>query len=229
MGQVPRDDGCDHHEDDHRHVAGFSAGRRTVLLEGPSQTRAKPRPGLSGAGQHRHNASVHRSLVEELPPTVGGAVGHRNGRTGDEHPADDVDEPMDAEIDDGERREQRVDEHGVAVPIPASVVVKPCQAQPNSERNTDVQGRHTVGKRVDSSEPISNFRGERVRQCFHPRDGVARHPDVEEEVERNGQDVHPGDGEGHTVSEPAVVEISEVEHRHIADEHEPRHVKVGQG
>ena len=65
---------------------------------------------------------------------------------------------MDAEVDDGESRQQRVSKDRVAITVPAAVVIKPCQAEPNRKRNTDVERRHAIGERVNAPEPIGNFR-----------------------------------------------------------------------
>ena len=98
---------------------------------------------------------------------------------------------MNTEVDDGKRCEQRVGKDRVAVPIPTTVIVKPRQAKPDGEWNSNVERRHTVGERVNASEPISDFRRQRIGEGLHFRDGVARHSDVEEEVERYGKDVDP--------------------------------------
>ena len=119
---------------------------------------------------------------------------------------------MDAEVDDGERRQQGVGKHGVAIAIPATVVVKPCEAQPHGKRNPDVKRRHPVGERINASEPVGDFGGEGVGQRFHSGDGVARHSYVEKEVKRYGKDVDPSDGQGHTVGKPTVIKVGEIEH-----------------
>ncbi len=89
-----------------------------------------------------------------------------------------------------------------------------------------MQGGHAVGERVDTPKPIGDFGCQCVRQRFHFRDGVPRDADVEKQVEGHGENVHPSDGKGHTVSEPSVVKISKIEDRHIANEHETSDVEM---
>ena len=100
---------------------------------------------------------------------------------------------MNTEVDDGECSEQGVGEDRVAVPIPTTVIVKPRQAKPDGKWNADVKRRHAVCERVDAPEPISDFRCQGVGEGLHFRDGVTCHPDVEEKVERYGEDVDPSD------------------------------------
>ncbi len=101
---------------------------------------------------------------------------------------------MNSEVDDGKRCEQRVGKNGVTVPIPTTVIVEPCQAQPDGKWNANVKRRHPICERVNPTEPISDFRRERIGEGLHARDGVARHPDVEKEVKRYGEDVDPSNG-----------------------------------
>ena len=136
---------------------------------------------------------------------------------------------MDTEVDDGERREQGVGKHGVPIPIPTSVVVKPREAKPHGEGDADVEGGHAVGERVNPTKPVGDFRREGVSKRFHFGDGIARHSNVEEEVKRYGENVDPSDGEGDSVSEPTVIEIGKIKHGNIANEHETCHVEMGQG
>ena len=135
---------------------------------------------------------------------------------------------MNAEVDDGKSRQQRVGKHRVSIAIPTTVIIEAREAQPDCKRNADVQGRHAVGEGVNPPKPVGDFRREGVGQRFHSWDGITRHSNVEEEVERNGKDVDPRDGQGHPVGEPAVVKICEIKHRNVADKHEPGDVKMRQ-
>ena len=135
---------------------------------------------------------------------------------------------MNPKINDGECGQNGVKENRPPVPIPASVFIESSQAQPHGKWNSNVKGRHAVGERVDASEPVRDFWRQGVGQGFHLRYHVPGNADVEKQVKWQGKDVHPSDGQCHSVSKPAVVKISEVKHRNIADEHKPCNVKMGE-
>ena len=79
---------------------------------------------------------------------------------------------MDAQINDGERCQNGVEEHRVSVPVPSPVIIEPREAKPNGKRDADVKRRHAVGERVNATKPVCNFRREGVGQGFHFRNGI---------------------------------------------------------
>ena len=65
------------------------------------------------------------------------------------------------------------------------------EGEPNGERDGDVQRRHAVRKRINSSEPIFDFRVQRVSDSIHVLDVEASNSNVEKEIERNGKKIDP--------------------------------------
>ena len=180
-------------------------------------------------GQQRGEARVHGPLVANAPNEAHGSLGHGHRSCSDEQASDDVGNPVDAEVQDGERGDHGVEQDRVAVAVPPAVFVVPKQAQPHDKRDADVQARHPVGEGIDAAEPIRNFRGQIVGDGLHAWDDVPRDADVEEEVEGHGQNVDPRDGQHDAVGHPAVVKVRDVKHGNVADEHESCHVEMGQG
>ena len=180
-------------------------------------------------GQERRQACVHRSLVANAPDEANGAFGHRHRSCSDEQASNNVGNPVDAEVHNGERSDHRVEQDRVAVTGPPAVFVIAKQAQPHDKRDADVQAGHPVGEGVDAPEPIRDFWGQIVSDGLHAGDDVTRHSDVEKEVEGHGQDVDPSDGQHDAIGHPTVVKVRDVEDGNVADEHESRDVEVCQG
>ena len=133
---------------------------------------------------------------------------------------------MNSEINNGKCCDRSVEEDGMPVSVPSAVVIKTGQTQPNSKWNSNVERGHTVSERVNTTEPISNLRSERIRQGLHFWNRVTCHSNVEKQIERDRQNIHPCNRERHSVCEPAVIKICEVKDRDIANKHESSHIKV---
>ena len=102
------------------------------------------------------------------------------------------------------------------------------EGEPNGERNGDVQRWHAVRERINSSEPIFDFRVQRVSDSIHVLDVEASNSNVEEEIERNGKKIDPCNAQCDPICHPAIIEVGHIEDGSIGDEHESCNVEMRQ-
>ena len=181
---------------------------------------------MSRSGQKGCQSAVDGSFIEELPNRIIGFLHKTDRKRGENHSPDDVDKPMDSEIDDGKRCEENVAQGHVLESAPSTVMIVLTEGEPYGKRNGDVQRRHAVRERINSSEPIFDFRVQCVSDGIHVLDVEARNSNVEEQIERNGEKIDPCNAQCDSIRHPAIIEVGHIEDGSIGDEHESCNVEM---
>ena len=181
---------------------------------------------MSRSCQKRCQSAVDGSFVEELPNRIVGFLHKTDRKRGENHSPDDVHKPMDSEIDDGKRCEDNVAQGHVLKSVPSTVMIVLPEGEPYGEWNGDVQRWHTVRERINPSEPIFDFWVQRVSDSIHVLDVESRNSNVEEEIERNGEEIDPCNAQCDPICHPAIIEVGHVEDGSIGDEHESCNVEM---